>query len=182
MKNDTDKKDRRRIAVDARRLAILGMLTALSVVLNRFASIHTAGWIIGFAFVPVAFAAMLYGPAAGAAVGGLADLIGALLFPFGPYFVGFTVTAALKGAVYGWFLHRDTVEYFPHFLPVVGINCVLIGLFVDTLWVSILYESRTYWGWFVYRLPEYAMLVPVNLIFLPLLVPLRDALKKSFRL
>lgn len=164
--------------ISVRLLAACAMMTALAVILNRFCSIHTAGWTIGFAFVPVAVAAILYGPAAGAVVGGLADLVGALLFPFGPYFPGFTATAALMGAVYGWFLYRRKVRFFPHILLPSLVNNLVLGLVVNTVWVSILYGSRTYWGWFVYRLPEYAVLVPLNLILLPLLTRLAERLEK----
>ena len=151
-----------------RLMAICAMMTALA----------TAGGTIGFAFVPVAMTAILYGPAAAAVVGGLADLVGALLFPFGPYFPGFTATAALMGAVYGWFLYREKARFFPHMLLPALINNLILGLVVNTLWVSILYGSRTYWGWFVYRLPEYAILIPVNLILLPVLLRLAEQLKK----
>ncbi len=164
--------------ISVQMLTACAMMTALSVVLNRFCSIHTAGWTIGFAFVPVAAAAILYGPAAGAITGGLADLVGALLFPFGPYFPGFTVTAALMGAVYGWFLCRKKPRFFPHILTPALINNLILGLIVNTIWVSILYGSRTYWGWFIYRLPEYAILVPLNLILLPALLRLAERLKK----
>lgn len=160
-------------------LVTCAMMAALTVVLNRFCSIHTAGWTIGFAFVPVALTAIVYGPAAAAAVYGVADLVGALLFPFGPYFPGFTATAALMGAVYGWFLHGRKVKFFPHILLPSLINNLILGLGVNTLWVSILYGSRTYWGWFVYRLPEYAILIPVHLILLPVLLRLADQLKKQ---
>ena len=180
-------------------LVSCAMLTALGVVLNRFLSIHTAGWTIGFSFAPVALAAMVYGAAAGAAVGGLTDLIGAILFPFGPYFPGFTATAALMGAVYGWFLHRRAplrasgeaeayepaargalppARFFLHVAPPALLNNLLLGLVVNTLWVSILYGSRTYAGWFIYRLPEYAILVPVNLLLLPVLLELAQRLRK----
>ena len=159
-------------------LTACAMMTALSVVLNRFCSIHTAGWTIGFAFVPVALTAIVYGPAAGAVVGGLADLIGALLFPFGPYHPGFTVIGALMGAVYGWFLHREKPRFFLHILPPAVLNNLVLGLCVNTLWVSQLYGSRTYWGWFVYRLPEYAVLVPLNLLLLPVLIRLAEQVKK----
>jgi len=164
--------------ISVRALTACAMMTALAVVLNRFCSIHTAGWTIGFAFVPVALAAILYGPAYGAVVGGLADLVGALLFPFGPYFPGFTITAALMGAMYGWFLHNRRARFLSHILPPVLINNLLLGLLVNTLWVSILSGSRTYWGWFVYRLPEYGVLVPLNLILLPVLLRLAGQLEK----
>ena len=159
-------------------LTVCAMMTALSVVLNRFCSIHTAGWTIGFAFVPVALTAIVYGPAAGAAVGGLADLIGALLFPFGPYHPGFTVIGALMGAVYGWFLHREKPRFFPHILLPAVLNNLVLGLCVNTVWVGQLYGSRTYWGWFTYRLPEYAVLVPMNLLLLPVLIRLAQQVKK----
>lgn len=162
-----------------RLITACAMMTALSVVLNRFCSIHTAGWTIGFAFVPVALIAVVYGPLAGAVVGGLADLIGALLFPFGPYHPGFTVVGALMGALYGWFLYnRKPVRFLPHILPPSLINNLILGLCVNTVWVSQLYGSRTYWGWFLYRLPEYAVLVPLNLILLPVLVKLGEQVKK----
>ena len=159
-----------------RRLAACAMMTALTVVLNRFCSIHTAGWTIGFAFVPVALTAIVYGPLAGAAVGGLADLIGALLFPFGPYHPGFTAVGALMGAAYGWLLHREKPRFFPHVVTPALLNNLLLGLCVNTLWVSQLYGSKTYWGWFVYRLPEYAVLVPLNLLLLPVLLRLKKRL------
>ena len=164
--------------IPLRLITACAMMTALSVVLNRLCSIHTAGWTIGFAFVPVALIAMVYGPAAGAVVGALADLIGALLFPFGPYHPGFTVIGALMGAVYGWFLYEKEARFFPHILLPSVVNNLVLGLGVNTVWVSQLYGSKTYWGWFTYRLPQYAILVPVNLILLPILVQLAKQVKK----
>lgn len=161
-----------------RLITACAMMTALSVVLNRFCSIHTAGWTIGFAFVPVAMTAIVYGPAAGAVVGGLADLIGALLFPFGPYHPGFTVIGALMGAIYGWFLYKKKPRLFPNILIPALLNNLILGLCVNTVWVSQLYGSKTYEGWFVYRLPEYAVLVPLNLILLPVLAKLGERVKK----
>ena len=73
------------------------------VVLSRFLSISTESLKIGFAFVPLVCCAMLYGPVWGAVAGGLADFIGAVLFPIGPYFPGFTLTNALIGLVFGLF-------------------------------------------------------------------------------
>ena len=44
---------------------------------------------------------------------GLTDYIGAHLFPFGEYFVGFTISAIIKGLIYGVFLYPGNLE-FPH--------------------------------------------------------------------
>ena len=168
--------------IQIRMLVVLALLTALEIVLNRFLSINTAGWKIGFGFVPVVVAAMMFGPLAAGVVCGLADLIGALLFPIGPYFPGFTAVAFIMGAVWGLFLSGKKTKnnYFLSTVIPSVINNLVLGLFVNTLWVSILYSSKSYWGWFMYRLPEYAILIPLNLALIPALRPLCNKLKKMF--
>ncbi|MBO4562431.1 MAG: folate family ECF transporter S component [Clostridia bacterium] len=174
-------------------LTVLAMLVAMTVMLDRFPglSVKTPGWKIGFSFVPPMIAAILYGPIEAAIVYGLSDLIGALLFPFGPYHPGFTVVAALMGFVMGMFLNKrpfafaksgfewKKIRFFPNQLLPVLINAAVLGLFVNTYWVSQLYGSKTYWGWFLYRLVEYAVLVPVQLLLIPVLLKLCDTLKKA---
>ncbi|MDR1131947.1 MAG: folate family ECF transporter S component [Oscillospiraceae bacterium] len=155
------------------------MTAALEIMLNRFASINTLGLKIGFSFVPIALCAMLSGPWVAGACYALADFLGAHLFPLGPYSPGFTVMAFAMGAVYGLFLYKkESLRLFPDILAPTLINCLIIGLCVNTLWVSVLYGSRTYWGWFVYRLAQYAVLIPVHLSLLPLLGRLSHILKK----
>ncbi len=161
-------------------LVFTAIMAAASMALNRFASIHTMGWTIGFAFVPIVFTAILCGPVWAAIAGGLADFVGAVLFPFGPYFPGFTVTAAIMGLVYGLFLSRRKLHWWQVLLPSL-INNLLLGLFVNTIWVSILYGSKTYWGWFVYRLPEYAILIPLNILFIPVLFRVGLTLRKRMQ-
>ncbi|MBR3381886.1 MAG: folate family ECF transporter S component [Clostridia bacterium] len=186
-----EKKSRAQISI--RVMTVLAMLLAMTVMLDRLPglSIKTAGWKIGFSFVPPMLAAMLYGPPEAALVYGLSDLIGATLFPFGPYHPGFTVVAALMGFVMGLFLNKKPfafvkgsfewkkLRFFPNHLMPVLINAIALGLFVNTVWVSQLYGSKTYWGWFAYRLVEYAILVPVQLILIPALLKLCETLKKA---
>lgn len=159
----------------ARSTSYLALLIALEIVLNRFLSVNTAGVKIGFAFVPVVVAAILFGPIPAAIVNGVADLLGAVLFPIGPYHPGFTVCAALAGAVYGLFLYRPEggrVRFLTNMLPPVIINNIVIGLLINTIWVSMLYGSKTYLGWFLYRLTEYVVLIPVSLCLIPILIRL----------
>ena len=81
-------------------------LIAAAIVLSRFLSINAWNLKIGFTFVPVFLAAYLYGPLGGAIVGGIADFLGATLFPIGAYFPGFTLTCVLTGVVYGLLLQK----------------------------------------------------------------------------
>ena len=62
------------------------------------------------------------------------------------------------------------------------VNNIIIGLFINTCWVAMLYSKKTYWGWFAYRLAEYAILVPLQLIMIPILLRLcRELRKIAFR-
>ena len=76
--------------IPVRTIVYLGVLTALEIVLNRFLSINAWNIKIGFSFVPIVVAAILYGPIAAGIVAALCDFLGAILFPIGAYFPGFT--------------------------------------------------------------------------------------------
>ena len=70
----------------------LSVLVALQIVLTRFCSFSAWNVRIGFGFVALVIAAVVHGPVAAALVGGLGDMIGAIAFPTGSYFPGFTLT------------------------------------------------------------------------------------------
>lgn len=133
----TNKKSGSKISV--RMITYIGMLTALEIILNRFLSINAWNIKIGFSFVPVVIAAVLFGPIAGGAVGALGDLLGALLFPIGPYFPGFTATAFMTGVVFGLFLHKK--QTIPRIAASVLINQLFFSFIVNSFWISILYGS-----------------------------------------
>ena len=163
------------------RLSCMAMLIALEVVLNRFCSVNTSFLKVGFGFVPVVMAAYLYGPFTAAAVYGLADLIGANLFPIGPYHPGFTVCAAAMGMVYGLFLHRRSAKgasvFFFAAIPAV-INNLIFGLLINTWWVSMLYDSKSYLGYIMIRLPEYAVMIPLNIVLIPFILGIGKELER----
>lgn len=121
------------------RLVLIGVLVSVEVVLSRFLSFSTWNMKIGFGFIPLAAAAVMLGPAAAAVTGGLSDFTGALLFPIGEYFPGFTLTAALSGAVLGLFLHREQAPV--RIAAAVFINQFILGLLVNSYWIALLYGS-----------------------------------------
>lgn len=124
---------------NTRMLTVIAMLTAIEIVLSRFLSISAWNIKIGFSFIPVVLAAILYGPLAAGAVGALGDFLGAILFPIGPYFPGFTLTAFLTGLVFGFFLHKKNSIL--NTAAAVGINQFILSLFLNTYWISVLYGS-----------------------------------------
>ena len=118
----------------------VALLIAIEVVLSRWFSISTQFGKIGFAFIPLAVCGMLFGPWWAALCGGVADFLGAILFPIGPYFPGFTLSNALTGLVFGLFLYRRAAGWKPIF-PSVLINNLIISLLLSTYWLHLLYGS-----------------------------------------
>lgn len=121
-------------------LLLLTVLVAAGVVLDRFLSINAWNVKIGFGFMPVAVAAYLYGCIGSMVTAVLADFIGALLFPIGPYFPGFTLTAAVTGFIFGIFLYKNCKIL--NVIAAALITGVICTLMLNTLWICILYSSQ----------------------------------------
>lgn len=125
--------------LNAKTLTLMAMLTALSVILTRFLSINLGQYIrIGFGFVPNAIAGMLLGPVYAMMVAGVADVLGAVLFPSGAYFFGFTFTAMAGGAIYGFLFYQKTWS-FSRILICKLLIMTVCNLLLNTLWLDILY-------------------------------------------
>ena len=159
-----------------RTLTTFAMLIAIEVILSRFLSINAWNIKIGFGFVPVVIAAILYGPLAGGIVGALSDFIGAVLFPIGTYFPGFTLTSFLMGLVFGLFLYKK--QCWLQGLAAVGINQFILGLFLNTFWISVLYGSP-YVPLLATRVFQSILLSVVQLICIQLIVPILNRYGKK---
>lgn len=125
--------------INTKQMVTIGLLVAMHIVLSRFLSINAWNIKIGFAFVPVFLAAWAYGPLPAAAVGALGDFLGAVLFPIGPYFPGFTLSCALTGVIFGLLLHRE--QTLPRIVTAVVLNQFGVSLLLTSLWISVLYGS-----------------------------------------
>ena len=144
-----------------RTLTTLALLTAIEIVLSRFLSLSAWNMKIGFSFLPIVAAAILYGPLAAGIVAALGDFVGAILFPIGAYFPGFTLTAFLTGCVFGLFLHEK--QGWPQCVAAVGVNQFVLSLFLNTLWISVLYGSP-YGPLLAARIVQCVILTAVQLI------------------
>ena len=127
-------------------LALTSVFVAITVVLSRFMSINIWNMSIGFSFVSIFICGMLLGPLWGGVCGALADFIGAILFPFGTYFFGFTATAFLGGAIFGvvGILAKKEISKVA-FISVTAVLLILkegiCSLLLNSLWISILYGT-----------------------------------------
>ena len=147
--------------LNTRMITVIGVLIAMEVILSRFLSINAPSVKIGFAFVPCALCAVLFGLAPTVILEILADLLGATLFPSGSFFPGFTLTAALRGLSYGLLLGKKQTP--ARILMVVLFNQLVLGLCVNTLWISILYGS-SFGALLVTRVVQCLVLIPVEFV------------------
>lgn len=157
---------REKFDIDTNSLVMMGLLTALEIVLSRFVSISTWNIKIGFAFVPLAIAAIKLGPIRAGVVGALADFLGATLFPIGPFFPGFTLTSFLNGATLGGCLHKK--QTFSRIIIAVAINQIILSLFLNTLWISIV-SGTPYKALFITRIMQCVIIAPIEVITINLI-------------
>lgn len=156
-----------------RNLAVIALLIAANVVAGRMLSIHTPIIKIGFSFVTVAFAAYFFGPVAAALVGGIGDIISALLTPeAGAYFPGFTLTAILMGICFGVFLYEKT-SIIKISLSVL-INELAGSTLMNTYWIYFLSSksgsSKTFMTLLIARMTtQIPLMIAVEIIILWLL-------------
>ncbi len=115
----------------------MALLVGQTVVLSRFLSVSLPTIKIGFAFVPLALCGALYGPICTLLVAVVADILGALLFPQGTFFIGFTISAAMTGFIYGIFFNKKS-KSIVRIVLAVTIVTVLVHICANTLWLSIL--------------------------------------------
>lgn len=151
---------------NARMIAYLGILLAVEVVLSRFLSINAWNMKFGFSFVPIVVAAMMFGPVPAAVLYGLADVIGATLFPSGAFFPGFTFSVVLTGFVFGILIHKK--QTWQRILLAVVIHQFVISLFLNSYWLSMLYGTP-YQGLLEARIVQSLITAPIQFVIMFLL-------------
>lgn len=148
-------------------LCRVAALVSIEVVLERFCSLNTSLLRIGVGFVPLAVCGMLYGPVWAGAAGGLADVLGTFLSPYG-FYPPITFTAILTGVSFGLFLHRRKLRFFPHMLVCALVNCTVLGLFLQSYWLCLL-NKMPYFAMLATRAPQCGFNFAAYLALLPLL-------------
>ena len=141
-----------------RTITTAAMLGAVSVVLGYF-SVQLGDYIrISFSTIANQLVYYLFGTVFGCVFGGVLDVLKYLIKPTGGFFPGFTLSAAVAGALYGVFYYRKPVRLW-RVLAAELVVAVICNMFLGTLWLSMLYGKA-----FMVLLP---MRVVKNLIMWP---------------
>lgn len=165
--------------ITTKTMVTCALLVALQVILARFLSINTTFVVVNFSFLAVALAGILFGPLWGMAVGGVSDLVGATLFPFGAFFPGFTLTAALVGLIYGGFLHTKDGMFRSRelWLRVTGASVCAsaVRLVLNSTWLYVMYGAGLF-GMLPARVTESVCMLVVQCLLLPALLSMANRL------
>ena len=76
----------------SKKIIIAALLLALFIILDRLITINLEFLAINLSLLPIMLAGMLLGWKYAALIGAHGDLIGAIFWPFGAYFPGFTIS------------------------------------------------------------------------------------------
>lgn len=152
-----------------KKIILSAMLLALLIVLSRFASIQTQLLVISTSFIPIMMSAIWLGPKYSTLIAALGDLIGAILFPFGTYFPGFTLSNAITGLIYGIFLYQNPEKETTQakFLFQLTLSSILdlgiVNIFIKSLWLHILYQ-KAYFAILTTRIVAQIIMLPIQII------------------
>lgn len=150
-----------------KKIIISALLLAASIVINRFLSINTSILSIGFTFVPLMLSGIILGPKYSILIATLSDLIGALLFPFGSYFVGYTISSLLTGLVYGFLLYQKEFQvnksFFIRLIIAILIVTIIINGGLNTLWLVIT-SKKAFLAILPTRILKQLIMIPVMFI------------------
>lgn len=124
------------------KVVLVAVLIASEIVLARFLAIRTPIISIGFSFAPLMLAGMMLGWKYSTLIAIVADIIGALLFPSGAFFIGYTITAALTGFCAGVLLYRPEGvkvdrQFILRLVIYVLISTAVLHGGLNTLWIMI---------------------------------------------
>lgn len=112
-----------------RTLSVCAMLIAVNVVLGQFTLPISDSVRIGFGFVTVPVASMLYGPLVGCTMGMIQDVVSLMIKPTGGLIIALTLNAGLMGIIYATFFYKKKISFAKvlaaQFVVVCVINVIL---------------------------------------------------------
>lgn len=143
------------------------MLITLDIMFTRVLAINTPLMKIGFGFAAVAVAAMLYGPVWAMLNAAVGDLLGAIIFPVGAFFPGFTITAAFTGLIYGLCLYRHPGST-GRAVAAAFLNCFIVTLIANTALIAYI-SGNDYGVLFTARGVQFFVMFPIEALVIGIL-------------
>ena len=165
-----------------KKIILTAILLATLIILSRFLSIKTPILKISFAFIPSMLCAIWLGAKWTVLLNVLGDIIGATLFPTGAFFIGYTISTAISGLIYGLLLYKkeDNSYTDKQFIirlitSVILVTCISnVGL--NTLWISIT-TGKAFIVLLGARIIKELIMIPIQIV---VILFIEKALRKPF--
>lgn len=163
-----------------RELALLGLLTALQVIIGNMLSIQLYTHKIVFTFIIVALTARMFTPWATAISSALAGFLGMILFPKFGFFPGFFLTYFCVGLVFGFCLQNKVTFW----RIVVACLLTFFGFYylMNSAWLHMMY-GISYKVLLTTRLPQEIVMFILAVLTLSIMfkVPVVQRLINRYR-
>lgn len=165
-----------------KKIILSSLLLALLIILSRFLSVKTPIMKISFAFVPTMLCAVWLGPKYTILINVLGDVIGATLFPTGPYFIGYTISTGIAGLIYGIFLYKKPSnnytdkQFLLRLIIATTLVAVIVNMILNTFWISIT-GGKAFIVLFWTRIVKQLIMIPIHVI---VIFFLEKVLRKPF--
>jgi ECF transporter S component (folate family) len=149
-----------------KRIAYLGIMTALAVITNIFSvTVNSGANSISFNYVICSLAGVFFGPISGGIVGLLGDLVGCLIAPKGPFNPFIMLSSALIGVLSGLaFMIPKVNVYLKVLIAYVFIFVVCtLGFNTFGLWFYYAKGKKSFWVYLIGRVPFQAINIVINI-------------------
>jgi ECF transporter S component (folate family) len=167
-----------RTGISVRIICRIAVLIALAFVLERLVPIiNLPDLRITLSFIPMMICGMLFGPVWGAVAFGISDIIGWPIMAQPP--IPLILTARIvNGFLFGFILHRENLRLWPHAIICALLVQIICGMGLTTLGLSQL-RGVPYQVLLWTRLPQFGILIALQIAIFPVLIKLREALIKA---
>lgn len=154
-------------AGSVRRLVLCALLVAMSIVFGRILAIDAGALRFNLGAVPVLLAAIVFGPLEGAVIGGVADMLGAILvgYAINPII---TLGASSIGLVCGLLWRLPVHKLLPRTIAAVFGGHIVGSLIINSLALRYFYGYA--WAVLALRIPSYLLLSCIETAILYALV------------
>ena len=147
-----------------RYLALLALFIGIKTVLAGVYIPVSENLRISVTFLVTTVEAAIFGPAAGIISGAVTDILGYMLFPTGPFFIGYTITAMSSLLIYSLFFYRRQISV----AKIIGAKTLvnyLVNVLMGSLWSSIMF-GKAYMFYMAKSLVKNSILLPAEIIMI----------------
>lgn len=149
---------------NVRCLTLTAMFGAISIILGSMTVMVGDFLKIGFSFLPNEFIFYLFGPVVGVIYGAAMDILTFIVKPSGTFFFGFTISAMLKGLLFGIILYKKPLSL-KRIIFANVLQMIFINLLLDTYWLTVLI-GKGFFALLPLRALKAFIMLPVETIIL----------------